>query len=85
MLLIPALQGRSRHISVSSGLVCRVSPRTTGATQRNPVLKKPKIKVPRPYALASAMEWKVTEGPHRRAMYSQMSQLPTGGALVKTH
>lgn len=29
------------------------------------------------------MDWKVTEGLHRRAMYSQMSQLPTGDALVK--
>ena len=35
-----------------------------------PCLEKPKIKVLREYVLASAMEWKVTEGPHRRAMYS---------------
>lgn len=51
----------------------------------NPCLEKPKIKVLGEYVLASVMEWKVTEGPHRRAMYSQMSQLLTGDALVKLH
>jgi Sec-independent protein translocase protein TatA len=39
------LGGRGRWISEFKGsLVCRVSSRTARATQRNPVLKKPKPK-----------------------------------------
>jgi hypothetical protein len=42
MPLIPELGGRGRRISeFEASLVCRVSFRTTKATQRNPVSKKP--------------------------------------------
>lgn len=42
MLLIPALQGRSRHISVNSGLVYRSSSRTARTSQRNFVSREEK-------------------------------------------